>query len=333
MTAAERPRLVVLRALKLGDLLVAVPALRALARAFPDHHRVLAAPAWLEPLALLTGAVHEVVDTEPLAALDPSLRGAEVAVNLHGRGPESTEVLRATGPRQLVAFDLPGCPSWSADEHERLRWCRLLEGVGVPTDPDDLLLARPDRAGPAGAAGAARAAGATVVHPGASTGARRWPAARWAAVVAAEVAAGRSVVVTGAAEERELAEAVAVASGCRDVSVLAGRTDLLDLVALVADAGRVVCGDTGIAHVATATGTPSVVLFGPTSPGTWGPPPWGPHRVLWRGRTGEALAKDPDPGLLLITVEDVVGAIADLPERAPIPGAARPAGVATAASA
>lgn len=327
MTPAERPLLVVLRALKLGDLLVAVPALRALARAFPDHHRALAAPAWLGPLALLTGAVHEVVDTAPLAALDPTLRGAEVAVNLHGPGPESTAVLRATAPGRLVAFDVPGCPVWLADEHERLRWCRLLEGVGVGTDPDDLLLARPDRPGPAGAAGA------TVVHPGASTGARRWPVARWAAVVAAEVAAGRSVVVTGAPEERALAEAVARAAGLPDVSVLAGRTDLLDLVALVADAGRVVCGDTGIAHVATATGTPSVVLFGPTSPGTWGPPPWGPHRVIWRGRTGDALAEDPDPGLLLVTVEEVVGALADLPASAQAPPAVVPAVVATTASA
>jgi ADP-heptose:LPS heptosyltransferase len=57
-----RPALVVLRALGLGDLLTAVPALRALAAAFPEHRRVLATPAALAPLAALTGAVDEVVD-------------------------------------------------------------------------------------------------------------------------------------------------------------------------------------------------------------------------------------------------------------------------------
>src|SRR5207248_5123653 len=43
-----RPRLLILRALKLGDLLTSVPALRGLARAFPSHERIFAGPAWLE---------------------------------------------------------------------------------------------------------------------------------------------------------------------------------------------------------------------------------------------------------------------------------------------
>src|SRR5262249_6343706 len=55
VVVAVKPTLLVLRALGLGDLLTAVPALCALADAFPAHRRVLAAPRALAPLALATG--------------------------------------------------------------------------------------------------------------------------------------------------------------------------------------------------------------------------------------------------------------------------------------
>jgi ADP-heptose:LPS heptosyltransferase len=79
-----------------------------------------------------------------------------------------------------------------------------------------------------------------------------------------------------------------------------------------------VCGDTGVAHLATAFGRPSVLLFGPTPPGEWGPPPERTrHRVLWAGEVGDPLAPGPTPGLLAIGVEDVVAALAALPAPAP----------------
>jgi ADP-heptose:LPS heptosyltransferase len=309
VTGDDRPLLVVLRALKLGDLLAAVPALRALARHFPEHHRVLAAPAWLAPLARHTGTVDEVVDIEPLAFLAPRLHGADVAVNLHGRGPQSTALLEASRPRRLVSFGRDGV-EWRADEHEVDRWCRLLAESGIPADRDDLLLPPVDVEPPAGVAGA------TIVHPGASTPARCWPVDRWAAVARAEVTAGHPVVVTGGPDEVAAARRVAAMAGLPDDAVLAGRTGLLDLAAAVAAAGRVVCGDTGVAHLATALATPSVVLFGPVPPSQWGPPSIDRHIALWAGRTGDPHADDVDPGLLAITVDQVIDALRALPDGA-----------------
>ncbi len=295
-----------LRALKLGDLLTAVPALRALARAFPRHRRLLAAPRPLAALALHTGAVHDVVDTPALGALDPRLHGAEVAVNLHGRGPQSTALLQRTRPERLIAFDDRGAGRWRADEHEVHRWCRLLEVHGITADPDDLRLDPPPGA-------PAAAAGATVVHPGAAEAARRWPPARWAAVARAESDAGRRVLLTGSGDELRLAREVAARAGLPTGAVWAGRTDVLELLSVVAAAARVVCGDTGIAHVATAMGTPSVVLFGPVPPTRWGPPPAPQHLALWAGRTGDPHGAVVDRGLLAITVEQVLAALAVLP--------------------
>jgi ADP-heptose:LPS heptosyltransferase len=299
--------LVALRALGLGDLLTGVPALRALRRGFTEHRIVLAAPAALAPLAALTDAVDETVDVAPLAPLPARLHGAEVAVNLHGRGPESHRVLRAARPRRLIAFSPAGVP-WRDGEHEVARWCRLLERSGIPADPADLRIAAPgDVASPA--------PGATVVHPGAASEARRWPAERWAAIARAEQAGGRRVAVTGTSAERGLAERVAHQSGLGPEAVLAGRTSLLELVALVAAARRVACGDTGVAHLASALGVPSVVLFGPVPPAEWGPPEAGPHTALWAGRRGDPHGAERDAGLLEIGVPAVLDALAALPSR------------------
>jgi ADP-heptose:LPS heptosyltransferase len=294
------------RALGLGDFLTGVPALRALARASPDAEHVLAAPAALAPLAELSGAVDELVDTAPLG---PPPRGADLAVNLHGKGPESTALLRASLPRRLIAFGGPEAP-WRDGEHEVARWCRLLAAYGIPADPGDLALPRPP---------SPVAPGATVIHPGAASGARRWPAERFAAIARAERAAGRDVFVTGGAGERALASTVAEQAG--EATVLAGETDLLELAGVIAHAGRVVCGDTGVAHLATAFGTPSVVLFGPTPPSEWGPPPDRPqHVALWAGARGDPHAPEPHPGLLSISVADVLAAVRSVTDRPrPIP--------------
>jgi ADP-heptose:LPS heptosyltransferase/uncharacterized protein YjbJ (UPF0337 family) len=309
----SRPRLIAYRALGLGDLLTGVPALRALRDAFPEHHLVLAAPAALAPLARLSGAVDEVLDTRALGV--PTCPGADLAVNLHGRGPESHRALLAARPRRMIAFAAPdvpwGGPDWDPHEHEVVRWCRLLEESGIPADPSRVDLPPPDEASARDGAPArsvvAAARGATVIHPGAASAARRWPAERWAAVAAAEREAGRRVVVTGSGDERALAAAVARGGGLGPDAVLAGRTDLAGLAAVVAGAGRVLCGDTGVGHLATAFGVPSVLLFGPTPPAEWGPPPGRDrHVVLHRDGRGDPHGEAPDPGLLAIGVDEVL---------------------------
>jgi ADP-heptose:LPS heptosyltransferase len=294
----SRPLLLAYRALGLGDFLCGLPALRGLRAAFPGHELVLAAPAALAPLVRLAEVADRHVATAPLA---PAPTGAEIAVNLHGRGPESHALLLAARPGRLIAFacgDHDG-PAWRPGEHEVRRWCRLLEESGIPADPGRLQLPPPATPHPGAV---------TIVHPGAASGARRWPAARWAAVARALRARGERIVVTGSAAERELAGEVADGAGLPRHANLAGRTDLLGLAALVAGARRLLSGDTGVAHLATAFGTPSIVLFGPTPPAEWGPPPDRPqHVVLYRGGRGDPHAERPDAGLLGITVQDVLG--------------------------
>jgi len=127
---ARAPEVLVLRALGLGDLLTALPALRALRRHWPSGRLTLATQGWLAPLAAWLDVADEIVAVAPLVPLPPGVR-ADVAVNLHGSGPQSHGVLRALpGPPRLIAFACAEAgvsgPAWREDEHERDRWCRLL---------------------------------------------------------------------------------------------------------------------------------------------------------------------------------------------------------------
>jgi ADP-heptose:LPS heptosyltransferase len=315
----RQPRLTILRALGLGDLLTAVPALRGLARAFPAHRRLLAAPGALAPLLPLIEEAGEPcvrglivlagLDAEPPTPIPPPA----VAANLHGRGPQSHRLLLATQPGRLLAFhheevaESAGMPQWRADEHEVERWCRLLEESGIAASAAELDIRPPASPPPAWAREA------VLIHPGAASSARRWPAERWTAVARAQREAGRTVVLTGSATEVGLVRGIAAGAGLDPGCIVAGTTDLLALAGLVAAAAAVLCGDTGVGHLATALGTPSVLLFGPTSPHHWGPPADRPrHRVLWAGGTGDPHASVPDPGLLAIEPAAVIGELAEL---------------------
>jgi ADP-heptose:LPS heptosyltransferase len=294
----------ILRALGLGDFLTGVPAYRALRSAYPDAMLTLAAPGYLEPLVSLTGAIDRLLPTDGLSELGPAQR-PELAVNLHGRGPQSIDILLRTDAAKLITHRHPlrpkvAGPDWQEDLHEVRRWCRLLVLAGIPADPDDLQLPPPALTPPL--------SGAIVVHPGAAFPARRWPAERFGAVARQLGETGHPIVVTGTRAEKRIVEAVISSGDLPANSNLCGELDLGRLAASISSARLLISGDTGVAHLASAYGTPSVVLFGPTPPSQWGPPPHGPHTVLWRGSTGDPHADQPDAGLLSIAVPEVVRA-------------------------
>lgn len=313
---SQPPAIVILRALGLGDFLTGVPAYRALRAAYPDHAVILAAPPGLQALAALTGAIDGVLPTGELQPIRWHGPPPDIAVDLHGNGPASHDLVRSLGAAITIMYasaaepDVTG-PWWPEAEHEVLRWCRLLEWWGLRADPDALMLDRP--------AVRPLAPGAVLLHPGAASGSRRWPAARFAAVAKALTAAGEQVVISGSAAERPLARRVAQLAGLPSGSVIAGQTDISGLAATVAAARMVISNDTGVAHLAVAYGVPSVTLFGPVSPALWGPPAGSKrHLALWRGsgsRPGDPHGQRADPRLLRIGVADVLAAVDRLRQR------------------
>jgi len=324
-----QPTVVVLRAIGLGDMLTGLPAMALLRRALPGHRIVGALPGAYADLLLGAGLLDDVLPTAALVPLDRAPSAPDLAVDLHGNRSPSRDPLRALRPRRLIGFVRPGddvppglsASVWDDDEHEVARWCRLLRehlpGTGQ-APPVWSVLPVPPPVLP----------GATVLHPGAAAGSRRWPVERWAAVARALAGKGHRLVVTGTPGEQALVDAVAGAAGARTAT----RLEVEELFGLVAAASLVISADTGVAHVASAFGTPSVVLFGPVSPARWGPPDRPRHRALWPapepGYRGNPHGGDPDPVLLRVSVADVLAAVPEAlrgvqaDEAVPVDGAA-----------
>lgn len=298
--SGNRPTALVLRALGLGAFFAGLPALALLREALPEHGIVLAVPPEFDELARLSGTVDITTPAHELSTLHRAPWCPDLAIDLHGNGPESRALLSAREPQHLIAYGI-GDRRWDAQEHEVHRWCRLVaEGLGLADVTSPSVVGRlpvPD--------GASLQAGQVVVHCGAKSASRRWPADRFAAVAGELAGRGCDVVVTAGAHEVERGQEIARRAGVG----LRADLSLPDLLRLVAGAALVVSGDTGVAHVATNYATPSVVLFGLDPPAVWGPPADPRHQVLWHA---DGLGDPPDtlidPALRRITVDEVLQA-------------------------
>lgn len=308
MLAGPPRRVLVLRALQLGDLLRAVPALRAMRRAWPHATIGLIGLPWARALVdRLPGYVDELHEFPgwpgvPEAPFEPARsiaflerlgrERADLAIQLHGSGVHTNAFVALLGAARTAGTYVPGTtpPAGGAfvplDEtaSETRRCLAVLEPLGVRPagtrlelevhgrDHDDA-----DRALHRAGAGEAIADGYAIVHAGGRS-ARRWPAARFAAVADA-LADDVPVVLTGTAEERPVGDEIAARMG-RPVIDLVGSTSMGALFALVRDARVVVSNDTGVSHVADALGVPSVVVYTTSDATRWAPEDRDLHRVV-----------------------------------------------------
>ncbi|KAE8765641.1 glycosyltransferase family 9 protein [Georgenia thermotolerans] len=287
-------RIAVLRGGGLGDLLFALPAVEALAAAYPAaritllgtplHADLLAGRpgpvAGVEVLPLARGVRESPGREEDPAGTDRFLdrlaaRQFDLAVQVHGGGRFSNPFLLRLGARHTVGTRTPDAAALERTipyryyQHEVLR---ALEVVGLAGAPPVMLEPRvtvteAERAG----ARELRAPGAPallVVHPGATDARRRWPPARFADVAAAAAAAGAQVVVVGAGEDVPAAEEIvdraraALPPAARSrVTSRAGRLTLPGLTGLLAEADVLLGNDSGPRHLAQAVGAATVGVY------------------------------------------------------------------------
>ena len=103
--------------------------------------------------------------------------------------------------------------------------------------------------------------------PGAVGPAKRWTTEGYIALARRLADEGAAVWVLGGPDEKAVASQIAAESGARDLT----GNDLRDAILALANASVAVSNDSGLLHVAAAVGTPSIGIFGPTSPWHWAP--------------------------------------------------------------
>lgn len=288
----------VFRALQLGDMLCTVPAFRALRAAFPSARITLIGLPWAEEFVrrfhLLIddflafpgypGLPERKPDLDELPRFfhEARRRHFDLALQLHGSGSIVNRVVEKIEAHRTAGFFVHETDrgtgglymKWPEAGHEIRRFLSLLEFLGIPSQGEHLEfpIGAEDRAeGDALLRQHGLEAGAYVcLHPGARLRSRRWPTDRFAEVGDALSSLGHRVVVTGAPSERELAAAVCEAMSHTAIN-LAGRTSLGAMAALVKGARLLVSNDTGVSHIATAVGTPSVVVTMGSDPARWSP--------------------------------------------------------------
>src|SRR5580700_8649711 len=280
----ERPRVLVITLRRLGDVLLTTPLIRSIKRALPA--------ATIEALVF--------AGTEGILSGNPDLAGV-IAIPQRPDAGESFALLRRLLRRYDLALstqtgDRPTAWAWIAGRqsagavedggiaaalkrlalslsyptdrrrHRVLEVLQFAERLGIPALPDIVCPAGDVRPGLIPTHPYA------VVHAAPMYTYKRWTAAGWRKLAAALRERGLATIVCGAEGDGGYLDEV---WGECDVARLDGKLEWPELSALIGAARIYVGPDTAVTHLAAATGTQTIALYGPTDPRTWGPWPAG----------------------------------------------------------
>jgi heptosyltransferase-2 len=284
-------RIVVRAPTWVGDAVMSVPALRELRRLLPGSHITVAAPSGTADIFTEADFIDDVLTIERdfFPAVRQLRRGKfDLALLLQNAFAAALITFAARIPFRvgydtdrrgwLLTTALP-VPVWKNEKHESFYHLNVVAGLERLIVHSAAFSQAPpvfDLAVSADRKERARRMlidnGGNTRHPIAvlcpgsvNSRAKRWPAERYAELSDRLSESGATVVLIGSPSEKDVSDEVRDHSQHQPI-VLTGKTTVAEIVALISIAGVLVTNDTGPAHIGAATGTPTLVIFGPTNP-------------------------------------------------------------------
>ncbi|MFC4376086.1 glycosyltransferase family 9 protein [Nocardia halotolerans] len=271
-------RIVVLCGGGMGDLLLALPAVQALAAAYPAARITLLGSAL--QAALLCSRPGPVADVRVLAPpggraeaeqlADIGSEGVDLGVALHGGDGWSNHLLWRIGARWTVGFQPAGAvpaarsATFRYYQHEMIRALEVVAAAGAPAVTlEPHLVSTPADAMAAAKLTEGLSGPIVTIHPSAADSRRRWPAGKFAEVIGHCVRTGATVFLVGGGTDRDLLRDIVgrlPAREARRVRCLVG-SDMTRLCGLLTRTTVFVGNDSGPRHLARALGVPTVGIF------------------------------------------------------------------------
>jgi heptosyltransferase-2 len=305
-----KPRILVIRGGAIGDFILTLPAIRLLREAFPDVHLEILGYEHIVELArgrFYADGTRSIEYSAMAGFFVPNSNLAPDLVAYFGGfqqvvsylfDPDSffENNLRRAGVKNF----LPAYARIDDSQHAAQQLARPLEKLALfLEDPAAHLYPLQADRMRAGEFLGASTAPLIAIHPGSGSPRKNWPAENWASLarwLGQFPAEGQIVLVGGEADDAAVSTVEAAVPKDR---LLVARNLPLPALAAVLQRCRLFIGhDSGISHLAAATGTPCVLLFGPTDPAVWAP-----------RNAGAAVVTAPGGDLANLSIETVQGAV------------------------
>lgn len=309
-------KVIIFRALQLGDLLCAVPAFRALRRALPHAHITLVGLPWASAFVArfnvyfdrflafpgYPGLPEQPVDAMAFTRfLDEMQHGEyDLAIQMQGNGSIVNPMVALFNAKASAGFCAEGhyypsnglyipYPDFGSEINRHLLLMRHL-GIDDAGTELEFPLSAKDWQDLEALRFPISNQQYVCVHPGSRGDWRQWPPSHFAELADRCMEMGIPVVITGTADELPIVKKVCDFMEHKPI-IAAGKTTLGAVAALIKQAALLISNCTGVAHIASAFKTPSIVISMDGEPERWAPLDQTRHCVLdWTQQPDKAYA-------------------------------------------